>query len=327
MQWEDRIGRRLKPRDLHVFLAVVETGNMAKAADRLAISRPVVSKTIADLEHVLGVRLLDRSAKGVEPTLYGRALLRRSLSVFDELKQSVKEIEHLANPSAGEIRIGCTETISAGLIAVAVDQLVRRHPRWVFHMQLANAAVHLELLRSRICEVVVGRPELSDQMQDVDTEPLFYEKLLVVVGPHSRWHGRRKVALSDLVDEPWIQAPLEAEPGGPAFEAFRAARLRLPRATIFSDSLNLRYNLLETGSFITMIPESTWRLGPKRTSLKVLPIDMPRWNQATSISVLKGRTLNPMTEAFIGAVRNASRMTTDSGARYRGEPARTRRAS
>src|SRR2546427_10074675 len=116
MQWVDRIGRRLKPRDLHVFLAVVEAGNMAKAADRLAISRPVVSKTIADLEHVLGVRLLDRTPKGVEPTLYGRALLRRSLGVFDELKQSVKEIEYLADPSAGEIRIGCTETISAGLV-------------------------------------------------------------------------------------------------------------------------------------------------------------------------------------------------------------------
>ena len=47
MQWSDRIGRRLKPRDLHVFMAVAEFGNMAKAADSLAISRPVVSKTIA----------------------------------------------------------------------------------------------------------------------------------------------------------------------------------------------------------------------------------------------------------------------------------------
>ena len=79
MQWSDRIGRRLKPRDLHVFVAVAESGNMAKAAEQLAISRPVVSKTIGDLEHTLGVRLLDRTPKGVEPTLYGRALLKRSL--------------------------------------------------------------------------------------------------------------------------------------------------------------------------------------------------------------------------------------------------------
>src|ERR1051325_7150879 len=98
MEWSDRSGRRLKPRDLHVFLAVAEKGNMAKAAEQLAISRPVVSKTIAGLEHALGVRLLDRTARGVEPTIYGRALLSRSLAVFDELRQSVKDIEFLSDP-------------------------------------------------------------------------------------------------------------------------------------------------------------------------------------------------------------------------------------
>src|SRR5919106_4198542 len=100
MQWSDRIGRRLKPRDLHVFVAVAERGNMAKAAEQLAVSRPVVSRTIADLERALGVRLLDRTSQGVVPTLYGRALFKRSLALFEELRQSVREIEFLADPSA-----------------------------------------------------------------------------------------------------------------------------------------------------------------------------------------------------------------------------------
>src|SRR5262245_21457005 len=99
MQWSDRIGRRLKPRDLHVFLAVAENGNMAKAAEQLAVSRPVVSKTISDLEHTLGVRLLDRTPKGVELTVYGRALLKRSLAVFDELRQSVPNSAKSALPT------------------------------------------------------------------------------------------------------------------------------------------------------------------------------------------------------------------------------------
>ena len=59
MQWEDRIGRRLKLRDLHVLFAVVQWGSMAKAAKHLSISQPVVSKAIAELESMLGVRLLD----------------------------------------------------------------------------------------------------------------------------------------------------------------------------------------------------------------------------------------------------------------------------
>src|SRR4026209_574397 len=127
MEWSDRIGRRLRPRDLHVFLAVAEKGNMAKAAALLAISRPVVSKTIANLEHTLGVPLLDRTPRGVEPTLYGRALLKRGLAVFDELRQSVKEIEFLADPTAGELRIGFSEISAAGLVPAAIDRLSRQY--------------------------------------------------------------------------------------------------------------------------------------------------------------------------------------------------------
>src|SRR5436305_4849532 len=86
MHWEDRIGRRIKFRDLHIALAVAQSGSMLKAAEALAISQPVVSKVIADLELALGVRLFDRSRKGVEPTISGRALLNRGRAAFDELK-------------------------------------------------------------------------------------------------------------------------------------------------------------------------------------------------------------------------------------------------
>src|SRR6185312_15719404 len=123
MDWSDLIGRRLKPLDLHIFLAVAEQASMAKAAERLSISRPVVSKTIADLEQTLGVRLLDRTPHGVELTPFGRALLKRSLAVFDELRQSVKEIEFLADPGVAELRVGFSEVAAAGLVPAAIDRL------------------------------------------------------------------------------------------------------------------------------------------------------------------------------------------------------------
>src|SRR5215213_2867149 len=108
MQWNDRIGRRLKLRDLHILLAVVQQGSMAKAASELAISQPAVSKVIADVEHTLGLRLLERSRNGIEPTEYGRALVRHGVAIFDELKQGGRELEFLADPSSGEVRIGPT---------------------------------------------------------------------------------------------------------------------------------------------------------------------------------------------------------------------------
>src|SRR6185436_5653901 len=134
MRWEDRIGRRLKLRDLHVLSAVVQWGSMAKAAQHLAVSQPVVSAAIADLEHEVGVRLLDRSRRGVEPTSYGRALLKHGAIAFDALKEAVRGINFLADPNDGELRIACTEWIEAGLLPVVIDRILQNYPRILFHV-------------------------------------------------------------------------------------------------------------------------------------------------------------------------------------------------
>src|ERR1700716_1612525 len=126
MDWSERIGRRIRLRDLHILLAVVQCKSMAKAAEHLAISKPVVSKVIADLEHVLGVRLLERDRHGAEPTIYGSALLKRGVTVFDELRDGVKDIESLLDPTTGEVRIGCTLLLALSFVSAVIDRLSRR---------------------------------------------------------------------------------------------------------------------------------------------------------------------------------------------------------
>src|SRR5688572_20598860 len=122
-EWEERIGRRLKLRDIHILSAVVHWGSMGKAASHLAMSQPAVSEAIANLEAALCVRLLDRSRRGIEPTIYANALLKRGHVVFDELLQGIKGIEFLANPATGEVRIECPETLAAGLVPAVIDRL------------------------------------------------------------------------------------------------------------------------------------------------------------------------------------------------------------
>ena len=105
MPWDERTARRLKLRDLNIFKTVTRFGSMGKAATQLAISPPAISKAITDLEGVLGVRLLDRSRQGVEATQYGNALLKWSAAVFDDLMHGVEEIDSLADPSKGTVRV------------------------------------------------------------------------------------------------------------------------------------------------------------------------------------------------------------------------------
>ena len=317
MHWADRIGRRIRPRDLHVFLTVAERGNMAKAAEQLAISRPVVSKTIAELERTLGVPLLDRTPQGVTPTLYGRSLLKRSIAIFDELRQSVREIEFLSDPNAGELRVGCTEIMAAGLVSAIIDRVSQQYPKLVFRMELGSAPTLPTSLRERRCELAIARQLAPVPEPDMDAEPLFNEKYFVAAGAGSKWLGR-KVSLADLIDEPWILTHLEIQPGSPVSEAFRAVALDVPDARIVSDSLNLRNSLLATGRFLTMIPGSALRFGPQHKLVQLLPIEIPRWRLPVAVMTLKNRTLSPPAELFIACAREIAKpLATDQPHRPR----------
>src|SRR5215204_5033413 len=130
----ERIARRIKLNDMRVLMCVVDAGSMHKAAERLGRSQPTISRTIADLEHSLGVRLLERSPRGIEPTQYGRVLIKRGVAAFDEFRQGVKDIKFLADPSTGELRIGCTDAMAAGPVLAVIERLTRQHPRLVFHV-------------------------------------------------------------------------------------------------------------------------------------------------------------------------------------------------
>lgn len=303
MDWTDRIGRRLRPRDLHVFLSVVEHGSMAKAAEHLACSRPVISKAIADLEAILGVRLLDRSAHGIEPTSYGLALLQRSKAVFDELRQSVQEIAYLHDPNNGELRLACLEPMMSGIAATALDQLLGKYPGLHVDTLTGNAFTVQELLRNRKCEVVLTRQVGNERELGIDEEILFRERLLIVAHVKSRWARRPKASLRELADAPWILAKHEVEEGGPMFEAFRKLGLPPPDVRVLSDSLALRHGLLATGRFLTLIPSSVFLFGPPQPSLRILPIELAPWQRPRIVATLRGRALSSPAALFIERVR------------------------
>ena len=126
LDWESRIGRRVRLRDLHVLFAAVQHGSMAKAAGPLGLTQSAVSQSIALLEDALGVQLLERTARGVAPTIYGSALLRRGQAAFDELRGERDRI--LADPTtAGEVRIGCLEfVVVAGILPSVIQRFSRK---------------------------------------------------------------------------------------------------------------------------------------------------------------------------------------------------------
>lgn len=298
--WESRLSRRLKLRDLHILLAVVQWGSMAKGATHLGMSQPAVSEAIANLEDALRVRLLDRSPRGIEPTIYARALLKRGEVVFDELRQGIRDIEFLADPTSGEVRIGCPESLMAGFVPAVIDRLTTRYPKVAVHVVAAQTGEQeFRELRERNVDILLGRlfKPLSDD--DVAMEFVCSDAFFVAAGVRNSWSRRRKIVLADLVKEPWIFFPGDSVANSYIAEAFQANGLKRPQQAVSSFSMQIRFHLLSTGRFLTVLHGSVLQFNAKHWSLKALPVDLPLRPMPIAIFTLKNRTISPVVQLFI----------------------------
>lgn len=312
IHWENRIGRRLRLRDLHVLSTVVRTGSMAKAAADLGVSQPVVSEAIADLEATIGVRLLDRTRRGVSPTLYGQAMLHRSQIAFDELRQGIRDIEFLADPTIGEVRIGCPESLAVGVLPPIIAELSRRFPRVRFQVTQVNTLnprLEFPELRERKLDVVLARLvetfDAFDYAEDLNVEKLVDDYLVVVAGASSPWAARQQIELVELGQTPWI-LPLNSWNSRRVEEGFRAIGKPMPEVLVDTFSYALRTQLLASGRFVAAIPASTIGAGGL---LKILPVALPDKPWPVAMVTLKDRTLSPVAQKFVECARETGRLS------------------
>lgn len=295
-----QISQRIKLRQLNVFIAVVEHGSMAKAAEHLAISQPVISKMIASLEQTLGLPLLERSRLGVAPTLYGEALLKRSIALSNDLRSGVDELQALADPTTGELRIGSTEPVMAGLLPAIIDRLSRQYPRLALHI-IEGEPPELQdrHLRNHDIDLMIGRLPSPAPAADTDVRELLHESGVVVAGLNNPWVRRRKIRLAELVNERWCLPPRESFPGGWIANAFHASALEVPRPSVTVYSILMQSALLSSERFLSFLPASMLHFSAKRLSMKILPVEMPAQMWPIGIITLKGRTPNPARRLFI----------------------------
>jgi len=280
---------------------------MAKAATHLAMSQPAVSEAIAKLENALRVRLLDRSTRGIEPTIYAHALLKRGHVAFDELRQGIRDIEFLADPTTGEVRIASQDLLAAALLPAAIERLSRRHPLIVVRIvQLNPSILEFRELRTRNVDIALARIPGSFLDDDLDIEALCDDPEVIVVGTRSRWARRRKVALAELVNEAWILPPNEVVNALIA-EAFKAQGLEVPRERVSAGSILLRNHLLATGQFVSVLPSSLLRSYAKQWSLKALPVELGVTPRSIAIVTLKNRTVSPVVQLFAEHLRTVAK--------------------
>jgi DNA-binding transcriptional LysR family regulator len=300
---KDRIGRRIKLRDLHILLAIAERGSLIKAANDLSISPPVISKAIADLEAAVGARLFDRDRHGSVPTAFGRALIRRSVNALDELRQGIKELEFLADPTTGEVLIGGLVAMMGGLLPRIVAKLRLEHPRLICNVtQVLTTPDLYETLRNRSFDLIIGRLPAQGLDSDLASERLFDEPVSIVVGKDSPLARQRKLSVSDLLGEPWVLPQPGTQVGSLVDEVFGATGGR-PIAPVLCSSIEMYWGLLATGRFIAAMPRSLLKFSPQRSTVVELPVKARTRVEAVGIVTLRNRTLSPAARLFIEKTR------------------------
>jgi DNA-binding transcriptional LysR family regulator len=234
-------------------------------------------------------------------------LLDGGAAVFDDLRQAVKNIEFLADPAAGEVRVGSSAFLAASFVSALVDRLSRRYPRIVFHLVTGYMdTLHRELSERKLDLLIVRRFDaLADER--LEFEFLFDESFVVAAGAQNHWIRRRRIELADLANEPWVLPPPESVIGSIAKEAFRGSGLDYPRTTVVTDSPQVRVSLLATGRFVTILPASALRFPAGHPEINVLPVRLPTAHLENGIITLRGRTLSPVAQLFIDCAREVAK--------------------
>ena len=246
--------------------------------------------------------------RGVVPTLYGAALLRWAVTVFDDLRQAIKEIEFLSDPTTGEVRIGSTEPMIAGLVPAVIDPLSRQFPKLTFNVrQSPTLAGQYSDLRARQIDLILGRmtTPIGTTEDDLNVEILLEDPVFVVAAAGSKWLRRRKIKPAELVAAPWC-IPMGVI-GLRLAEAFRAQGLDRPRETVTSNSIQLFSALLATGRFLALLSSSTLQLSGKRLRVSRVPVSLPIRPGPVGIVTLKNRALSPTAQLFIKTAREVSK--------------------
>ena len=297
MKWDDRIGRRLRLKDLHTLQTVADVGSMAKASKRLALSQPAISKAISDMEHVLRAPLLERSSRGVELTECGRLLVERTRVVFDEITQGVSDIDRISDPARGNVKIGTTEPV-AGIVSEIISRLASQHPGLTFDVLISDLDTLIAELRERTRDVVVTRWASSTIADDLAVQTLFKSSLAVMAAHGHPLLRRKKLNLSDLMSERWTLSPPDSFLGRVVVDLFRRRKLPLPPTVVTTISIHMRLDLLANGSFLTVLPAQMLRYRSNRTWLRALDVDLHDSSQSVAFVTLKRRRASGAVKLF-----------------------------
>jgi DNA-binding transcriptional LysR family regulator len=299
-----RLPRHLKMGELRVFVAVLEHRSFRKAAAVLHLTQPAVTKAIAGLESTLDVKLFDRLANGVEPTVHAQCFAPRARAIFDELRRAAQDLTLVSSGARGTLRLGTVPMPAIPFLPVAINRLIDAQAGIFVSVIEERETELLDRLRKRDIEVAILRLSLIEPGGDMQVAPLFDEKLCVIAGKDHALAARTRLNWLELLEQRWVMPPADCYFYEHVQRTLDRLGMRMPMQMIETASIQMQFNLILHAGMLGFGMRSQVSFAPGKELLVRLPFDLPIEGSIVGAVTLSSHEPSPLALQLIAHIRD-----------------------
>ena len=297
---------RLKIRQLMLLSSLGELGNLRRAAAELGMTQPAATKLLRELEAALNVELFERSRRGMKPTVFGEAMIRRARGLLTDLDGVRDEIAALSIGAQGTLALGTISSTASELVPRAVAALLERHPGVGVSLVEGSNDALMAMLRDGEIDMMVGRVMGGAALDEVDLRVLHEDEFVVVCGPRHPLLNVKRIELADLIRQRWI-LPKSSAPVRQRLDIlFTGKGGGRPRNAVESTSLLTNLAMLQESNMVTVMPADLVRQFSRSGLIKPLPVPLPGLFFPVALITRANRANTPVAEAFIEELQRVS---------------------
>ena len=301
------IARKFRLRHVELIAEVYASRSILKASRRLNLSQPTVTKALQDIESTLGVKLFERTNRGIEPTAYGEIFARHAKVVLAQLRHAAEELESLRAGYSGKVTVGTLLAASASILPDAITLLKKERPGVAISVSVGTYDLLMPALLAGDLDMVLGRLPEEGRSSALLYEEFYAEPVCLVTRHGHPLARKRRLGLKELTGEAWLLPLPETALRRQIERAFVDAGVPLPRNVIESVSILTNRVLLRKSDSIGVMPYHVALDDVEQGLLAFLPVKLKSIESPVGAIVRAPGDLPPAATAFLACLRLAAR--------------------
>jgi DNA-binding transcriptional LysR family regulator len=292
-------------RDLEYFRVVAQHGHIGRAAQKLRLTQPALSKSVARLEAAVGARLLERTPRGVVLTQVGAALIARATQIHTAVDGALREAKDLSSGISGQLRIGTGPTAGEHILPSVCAELLRGSPRLFIQVVVGLSDVLLAALERGELDLVFGSfPE--PRIAGMNYEPLGEDVLSVFARKRHALTRARPAKLSHLADVRWALPNASVTSRRTLQQVLQAHRLPAPNVALESSSTQVLLAAVARSDMLGYLPAGALRASGAMRELALINVEPLRVKRSLGVISRPGAYLPPVADRLVKALRRVA---------------------